>query len=66
MLDKTNGPEWFRDRRPKILSVDPPFGPEAGGPVVTIKGVEFPEPEPGSRHNASSEAAIAIIVAKVI
>jgi hypothetical protein len=53
VLDKTNGPEWFRDRRPKILSVDPPFGPEAGGPVVTIKGVEFPEPEPGSRHNAS-------------
>jgi len=44
--------EWFRDRRPKILSVYPPFGPEEGGSIVTVRGVEFPEPE-GSAHNAS-------------
>jgi hypothetical protein len=45
--------EWFRDRRPKIHSVYPPFGPEEGGSIVTVRGVEFPEPEPGSYHNAS-------------
>ena len=45
--------EWFRDRRPKIHSVFPPFGPEEGGSVVTVRGVEFPEPEAGSKHNAS-------------
>ena len=45
--------EWFRDRRPRIHAVDPPFGPEEGGPMVTIKGVEFPEPDPGSFHNFS-------------
>jgi hypothetical protein len=45
--------EWFRDRRPRIHAVDPPFGPEEGGPMVTIKGVEFPEPDPGSKHNFS-------------
>ena len=45
--------EWFRDRRPKIHSVYPPFGPEEGGSIVTVRGVEFPQPEPGSNHNAS-------------
>lgn len=45
--------EWFRDRRPRIHSVYPPFGPEEGGSIVTVRGVEFPEPDPGSYHNAS-------------
>jgi len=45
--------EWFRDRKPKILSVHPPFGPEEGGSIVTVRGVEFPEPDEGSSHNAS-------------
>ena len=49
VVTAAKGPEWFRDRRPKILSVDPPFGPEEGGTVVTIKGQEFPEADAG-RH----------------
>ena len=53
--DRWQGPmnEWFRDRKPKIHSVYPPFGPEEGGSVVTVRGVEFPEPDVGSLHNAS-------------
>jgi len=52
---KWKGPrnEWFRDRKPKISSVYPPFGPEEGGSIVTVRGVEFPEPDEGSAHNAS-------------
>ena len=45
--------EWFRDRRPRIHSVYPPFGPEEGGSIVTVRGVEVPEPDSGSYHNAS-------------
>jgi len=39
---------WFRDRKPYILSAFPNFGPEEGGPVVTIIGREFPEKPLGS------------------
>ena len=45
--------EWFRDRRPRIHSVYPPFGPEEGGSIVTVRRVEVPEPDSGSYHNAS-------------
>ena len=45
--------EWFRDRRAKIERVDPPFGPQDGGTVVTIIGQEFPVAEPGGNQNAS-------------
>mmetsp|Transcript_47948 Transcript_47948/g.113533 ORF Transcript_47948/g.113533 Transcript_47948/m.113533 type:complete len:971 (+) Transcript_47948:388-3300(+) len=34
--------DWFRDRKPYILGATPNYGPEEGGPVVTITGVEFP------------------------
>jgi len=45
--------DWFSDRSPKILSVHPPFGPEEGGTIITIRGVEFPKADPISLHNAS-------------
>ena len=45
--------EWFRDRSPKILSLPPPYGPEVGGTIITIRGVEFPKADPISLHNAS-------------
>ncbi len=45
--------DWFSDRSPKILSVHPPFGPEEGGTIITIRGVEFPKADPISLHNSS-------------
>jgi hypothetical protein len=46
--------DWFRDRcSSKILSVHPPFVPEDGGTVITIRGVDFPKADPTSLHNAS-------------
>jgi len=33
--------DWFVDYRPTIVSIDPPFGPEEGGTVVTVTGTYF-------------------------